>query len=96
MGLALAHPEPAPVHHVERIRFQGDQDTQQPIFRRGQRRVLLRRVPAGGARLPIEAPSGHMGLEHALKDRDQPPKLVQRQTGQIQDLRGAGLDVGEP
>jgi hypothetical protein len=54
------------------------------------------RVPASRTWLPIEAPVGHMGLERGFKDWDQRLKLRQRETGQIQHLRGAGLETGEP
>jgi hypothetical protein len=67
MGLALAHPEQPSLHHLERIRLQVDQDKQQPILRRRQRTVRIGRVPAGGARPPIEAPCGHMRFERGLK-----------------------------
>jgi hypothetical protein len=90
------HPEQPPVHHSEGMSFQVDQNKRQRIFQRWQRRVLIRRVPAGGARSPIEVPVDHMGLERALKGRDQPLKLGQHETGQIQHLRGAGLEIGEP
>jgi glycosyltransferase involved in cell wall biosynthesis len=50
---------------------------------------------AGRARLPIEAPLGHKGLKGGLKRRAQAPKLIQGQTGQIQRLKRAGLEVGE-
>jgi hypothetical protein len=53
-------------------------------------------MPAGGTRLPIKAPVGHVGLERGLKGGEQWLKLVQGQTGQIQDLRRAGLEIGEP
>jgi hypothetical protein len=96
MGLALAHPEQSPLHHLEGVRFQVHQDKQQPIFWHRQRTVLVGRVPPGGARLPIEAPCGHVGLECSLKGQDQPLKLVDGETGQIQHLCGTGLDVGEP
>jgi hypothetical protein len=36
-----------------------------------------------------------MGLKGGLKRRDQAPKLIQGQTGQIQHLKRAGLEVGE-
>src|SRR5213595_3886892 len=38
MGFALAHAKQAPVHHLESIGFQGDQDEEQSIFgcRQGQ------------------------------------------------------------
>jgi hypothetical protein len=96
MGLALAQAEQPPLHHLERIGLQIDQDKQQPILRRRQRTVLVGRVPSSGARLPIEAPAGHMSLERGLKGLDQWLKLIHGETGQIQDLRGAGLEIGEP
>ena len=37
-----------------------------------------------------------MRLERRLEGRDQLLKLVEGQAGQIQELRGAGLHVGEP
>ena len=46
------------------------------------------------ARLPIEAPLGHMGLKGGLKagpSAETPPGSA----GQILYLRGAGLKVGE-
>ena len=96
MGLALAHPAQPPLHHVQRVGLQIDQDTQQPILGRRQRTGLIGGLPAGRARLPIEAPPGHMGLKGGLKRRGQVPKLLQGQTGQIQHLCGAGLKIGEP
>ena len=76
--------------------LQVDQDKQQPILGRGQRAVLVRRVPAGGARLSIEAPLRHMRLECRLEREDQMLKLLDGETGQIEHLCRAGLDVGEP
>jgi hypothetical protein len=96
MGFTLAHPEQPPLHYLEGIGLQVDQEKQQPILRGRQRTVLVGRVVPGGTRLPIEAPVGHMSLERGLKGRDQLPKLVQGETGQIQDLRRAGLEIGEP
>ena len=95
IGLALVHPEQPPLHHLEGIGFQVGQDKQQPILGRRQRTVLIGGIPAGRARLPIEAPPGHMGLKGGLKRRDQAPKFIQGQTGQIQHLERAGLEVGE-
>jgi hypothetical protein len=93
MGCALAHPEQSPLHHLERIGLHVDQEKQQPILRGRQRTVLIGCVAAGGTRLPIEAPVGHMGLERGLKGRDQLPKLVHGETGRIQDLRRAALPL---
>jgi hypothetical protein len=45
---------------------------------------------------PIEPPRAHMRLERGLKGQDEELKLVEGQTGQIQELCGAGLHVGEP
>jgi hypothetical protein len=70
MGCALAHPEPPPLHHLERIGLQVDQDTQQPILGGWQRTVLVGRVPTGRARFPVEAPVDHLGMERGLKGRD--------------------------
>jgi hypothetical protein len=96
MGVTLAHPAQSPLHDLEGIGLQGDQDTQPSVLRRGQGTVLLSRVLTGRARSSIEAPVGHVGLERGLKGWDQLPKLVPRETGQIQDLRGAGLQIGKP
>ena len=49
----------------------------------------------GGARLTIEAPSGHMSLEGSLKRQNQRLPLRQCETGHIQHLRRAGLEIGE-
>ena len=70
MGLALAHPEEPSLHDLERIRLHIHQDEQEPILRRGEGTVLVSRITTGGARPPIEAPEGHMGLEGGLKGRD--------------------------
>jgi hypothetical protein len=69
MSLALAHAEQPPLHDLERIGLQVDQDTQQPILRRWQWTVLVGRVPAGGAQLSIETACSHMGLECGLNRR---------------------------
>jgi hypothetical protein len=96
MGRALAHAEQPSLDDLERIGLQRDQENQQPILRRRQRTVLVGRIPPGGARFPIEAPVGHVALERGLKGWDQRLKLVHGETGQIQDLRRAGLEIGEP
>jgi hypothetical protein len=67
MSLALAHPESPPLHDLERIGLQVDQDKEQPILRCGQGTVLISGVPPGGARLSIKTPGRHMGLEADLK-----------------------------
>jgi hypothetical protein len=95
LGRAVAPPKPSSLHHLEGVGFQGDQDQQAPICRRWQRPVRRGGVPAGGARLPVQAPVGHMGLEHGLKGRAHLLKLLSRQAGQIQHLRGASPDVGK-
>ena len=94
ISFALPHTEQAALHHLERIGFQVDQNEEQAIFRRRERTVLVHREPAG-PRFPIEAPRGEMRLERGLKGRDEELKLVEHETGQIQELRGAGLHVGE-
>jgi hypothetical protein len=96
MSLTLAHAEQPPLHDLKRIGLQVDQEKQQPILRCRQRTVLVGRIPAGGARLPIEAPVGHMGLERGFKEWNQLPKLVHREAGQLEHLRRAGLKIGKP
>jgi hypothetical protein len=81
MGFALAQAKPAPLHHVERRGLQGNQDTQQPILGGRQRTVPVGGVPPGGARLAIQAPVGHTGLECRLKGRDQLVKRLHDETG---------------
>jgi hypothetical protein len=92
----LAHTEQAPVHHLERIGLEVGQNKQEPIFRRRQRAVLIDAKLAGRPGFPIEAPRRHMRLERRLEGWNQVPKLVEGQAGQIQELHGAGLQIGEP
>jgi hypothetical protein len=96
MGFALAHPEQPPLHDLEGVGLQVDQDTEQPILGGRQRTVLVGGVSAGGAWLPIEAPVGHMSLERGLKGWDQALKFVPGETHQIEHLCGAGLEISEP
>ena len=95
IGFALAHAEQASLHHLERIRFEVDQNEKQAIFRGREGAVFVHGKLAGRPGFPIEAPRRHMGLERRLEGRDQVLKLVERQTRQIQELGGAGLRIGE-
>jgi hypothetical protein len=54
IGFTLAHPKQPPLHHLERIGFEVDEDEKQPIFRRRQGAVLRDSKLAGGPRFPIE------------------------------------------
>jgi hypothetical protein len=67
MRFALAHAQQAPLHHLEGIRFQGDQPEEQPIFRCSSKAGLVHRQPVGGPALPIEAPRRHRRLERGLE-----------------------------
>src|SRR5712691_3651815 len=96
MRFALDHAEYAPVHHLEGIGLQVDQDKQEPIFRCRQGTVLVDSKPARGPRLPIHAPCRHLGVERRLEGRDQLLKLVERQAREIQELHRAGLQLGKP
>jgi hypothetical protein len=95
IGRALVSPAQPSLHHLEGRGFQVGAETQPSILGRRPRTGLLSGRPAGRARLPIEAPLSHMGLKCDLKRRDQALKLIQGQTGQIQHLQRAGLEVGE-
>src|SRR6266851_5768308 len=96
IGFALHHPEQAPLHALERIRFQVDQNKQEPVFRRWQGAVLVHGKPTRGSRLPIHPPRRHPGLECRFEGRDQLLKLVEGQAREIQELSRAGLQLGEP
>jgi hypothetical protein len=96
MGLALAHPAPSPRPDLEGRGLPGDADTQEPILRCRQGAVLIGGVPTGGARRSIETPGGHMRLECGLKGRDEALELRDGETGPIEHLCRAGLEIGEP
>jgi hypothetical protein len=91
IGFALAHAEQAPVHHLERIGLEVDEDEEQPIFRRRERAVGVHGKPASGPRLPIQLPHCHPGLECGLEGQDQLLKLLERQAREIQKLHRARL-----
>jgi len=93
---ALAHAEQASLHHLEAVCLQVGEDEEQAIFRSREGAVLVYAKAAGGPGFPIEAPRRHMGLEGGLEGRDQLLKLVEGQTGEIQELQRAGLYIGKP
>jgi hypothetical protein len=96
IGFTLAHTKQPPLHHLERIGFEVDEDKEQPIFRRRQGAVLIDSKLAGGPRFPIETLHGHVRVQRGLEGRDQRLKFLQGQTGPIQELCGAELHIGEP
>src|SRR2546426_10418925 len=96
MGFALAHAEQASLHHLEGGGLQGGEQEEQPVFRRRQGAVFVDGKLASGSGFPIKAPRGHMHLKCRLKGRDQLLKLVEGQAGEIQELCGAGLQIGKP
>jgi hypothetical protein len=79
IGFALAHAEQAPLDHLERRGFQGDEDEALTIFRRRERTVLVHGEPAGHPRSAIETPRRQMCLERGHERWDQLLKLVARQ-----------------
>jgi hypothetical protein len=96
MSRALAHAEPPSLADLAWRGLHIDPEKQPPILRRRERTVLVGRVPPGRARLPSEAPGGQVALERGLNGGDQRLKFVHGETGHIQDLRRAGLEIGEP
>ena len=96
LRFALAHTEQAPLHDLEGVGLQVREQEEQPVFRRRQGAVFVDGKLAGGSGRPIEAPRRHMRLECRLKRRDQDLKLLEGQTGEIQECCGAGLPIGEP
>lgn len=96
MGFTLTHAEQPSLHNLQGIGLQIDQDKEPSILGCRQRTVRVRRIPARDAGLPIETPVGHMGLKGSLKGWDQLPQLVHGETGQIEHLCRAGLELDEP
>src|SRR5262245_8190877 len=94
MRFALAHPEEPALHPLEGVGLQVDEAKEPPRLGRRQRTVRVGRVAAGGTRPSIEAPCGHLDLEGGCKWRNQRPKLRDCETGQVEHLSGASLDVG--
>ncbi len=94
MGLTLSHAEETSLDDLKAVRLQVREEEAQAIVRRGERAVLVDGKLTRRPGCPIEAPRGHMRLERRLKGRDQLPKLVERQTRQIQERCGAILPVG--
>src|SRR5215468_7051128 len=91
IGLALDHAEEAPVHHLEGVGFEIDEDEQEPVFRGREGAVFVDGKPARGPRFPIHLPGRHPGVERGLEGWDQLLKLVERQAGEIQERHWAGL-----
>ena len=95
IDFALAHAEQTPLHHLERIGLEVDQNEEESIFRGRERTVLVDRESAGGPGFPSEASHGHMCLARGLKGRDEELKLVQGQAGEIQELCGTSPHIDE-
>jgi len=93
---ALDHTKQAALYYLERIRFEVDQNEEQPIFRRRQGAVLVDGKPTRGPRLAIHPPRRHPGVERGLEGRDELLKLIEGQAGEIQKLHRARLQRGKP
>jgi hypothetical protein len=96
VGFALAHAKQPPVHHLEGGGLEVGKQEKEPIFWCRQRAVLIDGELAGSAGFPIEAPRGHSGVERRLEGRDEGLEFLKGQPRKIQELRGAGLQFGEP
>jgi len=94
LGWALAHAKPAPLHHLEALRLQVRAQEEEPVFRRRQGAVLVHATLTRRPGWPIEPPRRQGGVARRLTGRDRLLECVERQAGEIQDLRGAGLHVG--
>ena len=68
------------------------QHKQQSVSGGRQGVVLIHANPACGPGFPIEAPSGHLRLEHRLQGRNQLLKRVERLAGAIQERCGETED----
>jgi hypothetical protein len=96
IGLPLPHAEQASLHHLECRGLEGGEQEEQPSFRRRQGAVLVHAKPARGPGLPIKALRRHRRVERRLERRDQGLKRLEGHAGEIQQLRGAGLQIGAP
>ena len=96
MGYALAHAAPASLDALERVGLEGGEEEEQALFRRRSGTVLVHGKPAGGPGFAIEAPRRHMRVERRLEGRNQDLKLLEREAGHIQELRGASLHIDTP
>jgi hypothetical protein len=94
IGFTLGQAKKASLHDLERVGLEIREEKEQAVFGRGQGAVLIDRKAARRAGRPIKAPDGHMGLEGGFKRRHEELKLLQRQAGEIQKLRGTGRDIG--
>jgi len=92
--MALPLPQWVEIGHC--TRFCGDGNYPQSCHTRPEGAVLVYAKAACGPGFPIEAPRRHMRLEGGLEGRDEEPKLVEGQTCEIQELRGAVLYIGKP
>ena len=79
------------MHHLECVGFEVDQDEQEPVFRCREGAAFVDGKPASSPRFPIHPPGRHPGVERGLERRDQLLKLVERQAGEIEELRVDGL-----
>jgi hypothetical protein len=95
IGFALAHAEQASLDHLEAVRLHIGQNKQQPIFGGRQGTVFVDGKLAGCPGLPVQAPRRHMRVERRLEGWNQVLKLVEGQARQIQELHGAGLQLGK-
>jgi hypothetical protein len=76
IGFALDHAEQTPLHHLEGVGFEVDQDEQEPVFWGREGAVFVDGKPARRPRFPIHPLRRHPGVERGLKGRDQLLKLV--------------------
>src|SRR5262249_43958742 len=95
IGFTLAHAKEAALDHLKGVRLHIRENKQQPLLRGWQGTILVHTETAGGPGLPLETPRRHMRLERRLEGRDELLKLVEGQTGEIQEFRGTGLQIGE-
>ena len=95
IGFALAHAEQASLDDLEAVGLQVGEQEEEAVFGCRQGAVLIDAKAASGPGFPIQAPRCHMGLEGHLERRDQLLKLVQRQAGEVEELRWARLYIGK-
>src|SRR5262249_22189150 len=74
--------------------FEGDEEEEQPLFRRREGAVLGHRQPAGRPWCPSEAPRRQWRVARRREGQEQRWKLREGHAGHIQERRGAARHVG--
>ena len=96
IGFALAHAEQASLDHLEAVGFRVGEQEERPVFGCRQRQfwyTLNRRAVRG---LPSKAHAAMYALGTPPRRAESAAETRRGQAGEIQELRGTGLQIGKP